>query len=249
MRRNSQISATAGTAEAGGDGGSIFIEAEGGFLLSVPNENSDITANAFEGEGGRVEITAQGIFGFVPRSSAELRQLLGTSDPSQLDPARLPTNDITAISQTNPDLSGQVTLNTLAPNLNLEAVELPVVSEGTEVAQGCQVDSDQPQSTFVVTGRGGVPPLPGEALDSRDIEVGLVTLDLADEGTAEPGQSPNAVLPAASEPSVVEAQGWIRDAGGNVHLVADASEATLQQPWSRPANCQNDVESVIRRAT
>ena len=235
LRRNSRIRTNAtGTAT----GGNIAIEASEGFVLSVPEENSDITANAFAGRGGTVEITAQGIFGYVPRSSAELRRLLG-DDPSQLDPAKLPTNDITAISQTSPALSGQVTVDTLAAEPNLEAVELPVILAGTEVAQGCQIDADQPQSTFVVTGRGGVPPLPEEALDSRDIEVGLVTLDLeGDEQNAGSDRAQRTAPSTAKEPLVVEAQGWIRDERGSLQLVANASEVTSQQPWSRSANCQ-----------
>jgi len=39
LRRNSQISTTAGTAQAGGDGGNITIDA--GFVVAVPGENSD----------------------------------------------------------------------------------------------------------------------------------------------------------------------------------------------------------------
>ena len=50
--------AIAGT---GGDGGNIDIDSD--FIVAVPEENSDITANAFQGKGGRVQITAQGIFG------------------------------------------------------------------------------------------------------------------------------------------------------------------------------------------
>ncbi|NJM99374.1 MAG: S-layer family protein [Phormidesmis sp. RL_2_1] len=152
LRRNSSIRTNAtGTAT----GGNIAINAPNGFLIAVPEENSDITANAFEGRGGRVEIEARGIFGFVSRSSAELSQLLGTNDPSQLDPARLPTNDITAISQTNPALSGEVIIDTPETGPTTEAVELPAVLTETEVAQGCRIDDDRAQNTFVITGRGG----------------------------------------------------------------------------------------------
>ncbi|HEY9832495.1 MAG TPA: filamentous hemagglutinin N-terminal domain-containing protein, partial [Stenomitos sp.] len=67
LRRGSEISTTAGTAQAGGDGGNITISA--GFILGIPRENSDITANAFTGRGGNINITTQGIFGlqFRPR--------------------------------------------------------------------------------------------------------------------------------------------------------------------------------------
>ncbi|MDJ0619230.1 MAG: filamentous hemagglutinin N-terminal domain-containing protein, partial [Calothrix sp. MO_192.B10] len=49
------------------DGGNITINT--GVLVALPNENSDITSNAVQGTGGRINITAQGIFGIVPRDS------------------------------------------------------------------------------------------------------------------------------------------------------------------------------------
>ena len=243
LRNNSRISTTAGTAQVGGDGGNLSINARDGFVVSVPNENSDITANAFEGQGGRVEITAQGILGFVPRTAADLRQL-GVNSPGLVDPATLPTNDITAISQAAPELSGLVILNTLAPELNTEQIELPTTVVETEVAQSCQTGSDQPQSTFVVTGRGGVPPLPSEALDSRDIDVSLVTLSERDDGVAGLSQdalSPGAIAPAgsnsvANELVIVEAQEWAKDEAGTVHLLARVSEETSATLPS--ADCQ-----------
>jgi large exoprotein involved in heme utilization and adhesion len=57
LRRGSRISTDAGNA----NGGNITINTD--TLVAVPKENSDITANAQQGSGGRVSITAQGIFG------------------------------------------------------------------------------------------------------------------------------------------------------------------------------------------
>ncbi|MEM6404118.1 MAG: filamentous hemagglutinin N-terminal domain-containing protein, partial [Cyanobacteria bacterium P01_D01_bin.116] len=113
LRDRSTISSTAGTDGAGGDGGNITINAENGFIVAAPNENSDITANAFSGRGGRVDIEAAGIFGIAPRSREDLVDLLETEQPNELDASELLTNDITAISQENPDLSGVVTINAL----------------------------------------------------------------------------------------------------------------------------------------
>jgi large exoprotein involved in heme utilization and adhesion len=55
MRQNSQISATAGTAQQGGDGGNITIDTK--FVIATPKENSDITANAYTGTGGNIKPT------------------------------------------------------------------------------------------------------------------------------------------------------------------------------------------------
>lgn len=93
LRGNSQISSTAGTANAGGDGGNITIDSP--VVVATADENNDITANAFTGRGGRVTITTNGIFGLIPRSRLELETLLGTTDPTQLNPASLSTSDIT----------------------------------------------------------------------------------------------------------------------------------------------------------
>nr|NMG22799.1 hypothetical protein [Brasilonema bromeliae SPC951] len=47
LRRGSQISTSAGTDQKGGNGGNITINAPSGFIVSVPNENSDITCRKF----------------------------------------------------------------------------------------------------------------------------------------------------------------------------------------------------------
>nr|MBX2865686.1 filamentous hemagglutinin N-terminal domain-containing protein [Leptolyngbyaceae cyanobacterium MAG.088] len=56
LRDGSRISATAGSLQTGGDGGNITITVP--FIVAIPTEDSDITANAFEGEGGQVTIIA-----------------------------------------------------------------------------------------------------------------------------------------------------------------------------------------------
>ncbi|MDV2996547.1 MAG: hypothetical protein N4J56_006201 [Chroococcidiopsis sp. SAG 2025] len=58
LRRNSSISATAGTAQAGGDGGNINIDTT--FFVAL--ENSEIAANAFAGRGGNIKINVRGLF-------------------------------------------------------------------------------------------------------------------------------------------------------------------------------------------
>ena len=65
LRNNSQITATAGTAQAGGDGGNITIDAP--FIIAFPQENSEISANAFEGKGGNISINTNTIIGIEPR--------------------------------------------------------------------------------------------------------------------------------------------------------------------------------------
>ncbi len=181
MRHNSQISSTtAGLAGAGGNGGNITIKVP--FIVAAPSENSDIKANAFLGQGGKITINSQRIFGLVVLNLKDLQTLLGTNDPTKLDPINLPSSDITAISQTNPSLSGQVTINTLDINPIFGLVNLPVqpVNVTGLIAQGCPTGVGPRGSKFVITGHGGLPPTPREALSSEQ--------PLADLGTPLQGQ-------------------------------------------------------------
>ncbi|QFS52035.1 S-layer family protein [Nostoc sphaeroides] len=66
LRRNSQISTTAGTVQSGGNGGNININSK--FIVAIPEEDSDISANAYTGTGGNIQIKSQGIFGIESRT-------------------------------------------------------------------------------------------------------------------------------------------------------------------------------------
>jgi len=210
LRNQSRISTSAGTASSGGNGGNIKIDAP--FIVSGPNNNSDITANAFSGRGGRVEIDATGIFYLVPRSREELVQLLGTPP---LDPSRLPTNDITAISQENPSLSGTVIINTLDVDPSRGLLQLPTEPANVQVAQGCQTGDNQSSIAFFNTGRGGLAPSPYEALSQSNIW----------EDVTPPSQTTASATPPDT---IVEAQGWIINDKGEVVLVAETPTSGFQ---------------------
>lgn len=231
LRRNSQISTTAGTAQTGGDGGNIKIDTN--FIVAVPNENSDITANAFAGSGGQVEINAQGIFSIEPRSRQQLQTLLGTNDPTQLDPSNLPSNDITAISQTNPSLSGQVSINTPDVDPTQGIAELASEPVNPQPLQGCQANQGQGKASFVSTGRGGLP------LSPEEISSNTFWEDLRPP-TVEVNATSNtvSVTPSRSSPArIVEAQGWVKLADGKVILTAQAPVLSPSQPGQLAANC------------
>jgi large exoprotein involved in heme utilization and adhesion len=193
LRRNSFISTTAGTAQAGGDGGNITINA--GFIVGVLSENSDIRANAFTGNGGRVNITAQGIYGL------------------KFQPKDTPTSDITASSQFG--ISGTVTLNTLNldPNRGLVQLSADLVDPANQISQGCAATGRQSSNRFVVTGRGGLSPDPTEALNQTAV--------WREPGSG--GQKPIQNLKFKTQNSIVEAMGWVRTADGTIALVSDAA--------------------------
>ena len=85
LLNNSQITATAGIDEGRGNGGNIIIDAP--FIIAFPQGNSDITANAFAGDGGNITINTQGIFGIEFRDQ------------------QTSFSDITASSRFGPDFS------------------------------------------------------------------------------------------------------------------------------------------------
>jgi filamentous hemagglutinin family protein len=242
MRRNSLISATAGTAAAGGDGGNITINTT--FLVTAPFENNDIIANAFNGQGGRVNITAQGIYWFSLRSRDDLIRLLGTTDSSKLNPRRLPTNDISAISQNNPSLNGVVTLNTpdIDPSRGLSTLPINLVDPSRQIDQRCARGSGFRRSSFVITGRGGVAENPLEPLNNGEVLANWV--EVAPPSSMEPrSQAPQTNREkmqsaiAASPGSIIEAQGWVQEADGTIALVAHAPNTALTNAGLRSPDC------------
>jgi large exoprotein involved in heme utilization and adhesion len=231
LRRGSLICATAGTTQQGGDGGNITINAQSGFIVSAPNENSDITANAFNGTGGKINLNSLSIFNFTQRSREDLVRELRTDNPNELNPQQLQTNDITAFSLTNPTLGGQVTINTPDADQSLGLVELPTVLAETSnliADTGCDAiastDSDTDKSKFTITGRGGLPPSPYEPLTTDvvwlDTRLSAITTQQqrSQGSTAKPPSKADVV-------EIVPATGWVFDGKGHVTLISNASKA------------------------
>ncbi|MCC5660818.1 S-layer family protein [Nostoc sp. XA010] len=192
-------------------GGNINIDTD--FLIAF--ENSDISANSTNFRGGNVRIKAQGIFGTQFRNVASDR-----------------TSDITATGA-NPELSGSVEINTPDIDPNTGLVNLPTVPVDTQVAQTCTGGSAVAKSSFTITGRGGLPPNPGEALSADAVQVDLVTLNPEVGNT--PAVSTN---PMNSTPDrIVEATGWVIAANGDV-ILTSAPTLTPHSSWQRTADCR-----------
>jgi filamentous hemagglutinin family protein len=133
------------------NGGNINIDAAKGFVVAVPEQNNDIIAKAFQGNGGKINITTQGIFGIEERKA--------TSDNT--------SNDIDASSEFG--LNGTVEINTPDVDPSQGLVQLPVIPVNVEVAQGCQAQGKQSSVAFYNTGKGGIAPNPYEPLSSSQI--------------------------------------------------------------------------------
>jgi filamentous hemagglutinin family protein len=204
LRRGSTVSTTAGTAQAGGDGGNIAIDA--GFLVAFPTEDSNITADAFTGRGGNIDITTQGLFGLEFRDR------------------QTPLSDITASSQFG--INGAVILNTPDIDPIQGAIELPTTFSIPSLARGCQARGSQ-TSSFVNTGRGGLPTHPTAPLIPDTLWQDLELLGDAEEGGREqPTTHPQGLRTDDSTAPMIEAQGWVVLSDGAIVLTAQAPAVT-----------------------
>ncbi|WP_339377939.1 two-partner secretion domain-containing protein [Calothrix sp. NIES-2100] len=217
MRRHSNITASAGTDFAGGDGGNITINSP--FIVAVEQENSDITANAYSGKGGNINISTQGIFGI--RFQAQ---------PTQ-------QSDITASSELG--VSGNVTISPSEVDLRRKGiVQLPAnlaeADASKQIDNSCTADK-QKASSFIITGRGGLPENPYESLEADSIVQQWVTVD-DDKNITNNRSNINRVSNHPPE-AIVEAQGLIKDANGDMLLVAEVPNITPHSPTLTAVAC------------
>ncbi|MDJ0735374.1 MAG: filamentous hemagglutinin N-terminal domain-containing protein [Nostocaceae cyanobacterium] len=209
MRRNSNITTTA---VGDGNGGNITIDTD----ILAALENSDITANAQASFGGIVVIDATAIIG--TQFSQELT----------LD------SNITATSSLGSEFNGVVDITTLSVKPTSGLVKLPetLVNSSNQITARCSNNND---SSFRIAGRGGLPPSPNDLLIGDRILV-----DLGEQPTVGGGASVSlspAKTPANNE--IVEAQGWVVDANGQIYLVADVNEVIPNSPALPQASCEN----------
>ena len=216
MRNGSKISTTAGEAGAGGNGGNIDINAD--FIVGVPKENSDITANAYNGRGGNINITTSGIYGLKYR------------------PQLTPYSDITASSKFG--LNGDFKLALLTsvdPSRGLAQLPTNVVDASQQIDRRCTSSSAKQGNSFTITGRGGIPSSPNDTIQGESvITPNWVTLN----SNAENNTPPIPTTPRSSAPrKLVEAQGWIINEFGQVVLTVSAPKVTPQGTWFPEPEC------------
>jgi large exoprotein involved in heme utilization and adhesion len=214
MDNESLISASA-LEEA--NGGNITIDST--FIVATPpqgSKGSDITANAFRGNGGRVSITTQGLFGIEFR------------------PNLTPLNDITVSSDFG--LAGVFEQNTPGVDPSRGLAELPtdVVDASGLIDRRCTPGGTAQNGSFTITGRGGLPPSPNETLQGEAVITNWVSLDSDVENNTPPATTtPRSFAPR----QLVEAQGWIMNEKGQVVLTASAPKVTPQGEWLPEAKC------------
>ncbi|MEO1375656.1 MAG: filamentous hemagglutinin N-terminal domain-containing protein [Cyanobacteria bacterium J06635_10] len=200
------------------NGGNITINNPQGFVIGLKFENSDITANANQGNGGNIDIITQNIFGLEFRST------------------RTDNSDITASSQFG--VNGKVTINQLNVNPSSGLVELPsTLVSTTEIKAGCAASRG---NKFVVSGKGGLPQSPEDIFSTDTIYIDLV--DLVPTQKAPSNISNDSSNFDNQNNKIVEATGWITDTDGKVIFVAKMPENNSQNPVFSSVDCEKFSE-------
>jgi filamentous hemagglutinin family protein len=196
-------------------GGNIIIDAADGFVIATSNENNDIIASATQGAGGNIDITAQSLFN-LEEGTGDLTNNL--------------TNDINASSQF--DIDGEIIINDpdIDPEEGLENLPENLVDVSRLVSQNlCQASKG---SKFVVTGRGGLPESPNQALSASN---SWEDWRMTSQNTN--AREVSSVLPKPTQ-KIVEAQGLAIDSRGNPVLTAESTAVTPHAPGWTQAGCQ-----------
>ena len=183
MRQGSRLTTNAtGTAT----GGNITLNSP----LIVGLENSDISANAIEGNGGNIRLVTQGIIGLALRDRLT------------------PESDITASSELGVD--GTVKIESPVTDANSGLAQLPENLEDTsnQVVAGCAAQSG---NQFASTGRGGLPDNPAAQLSSNRLWQDMRSLT-SPTVAAIP-------LRNQAKVELVEAQSWQINKAGDVELM------------------------------
>jgi large exoprotein involved in heme utilization and adhesion len=231
LRRGSLISAEADTAQqgGGGKGGNITINVKDGFVIAVPSENSDIIANAFDGDGGKITIFAKRIFGLKQQREQSTSQIRSNH-----------SSDISASSKFG--LEGNIQIETLTLDPAQGLVELPVtlVDPTGLIAQGCESRNNgvaKGQSTFVATGRGGLPPSPDNPLSTGATPPPWVTRE---SGRVSKAAGVVTLSSRTATPPLVEAQGMVIGSHGEVILTAGVAATTPHPSGFAAQGCSGE---------
>jgi filamentous hemagglutinin family protein len=191
IRNNTSIQTTSFSSDKNGNGGNITINSP---LIIATRGDNDISANADVGNGGRVSITSQGLFGIQYRPKGQESDF---------------TSDITSSSTFGRD--GAVNISTPGNDPGKDNTELPKAptDASNQISQVCGANTRENKLT--VTGRGGLPPNANDPLTSD------VVWQDARAGGGQPVTSSATTNPAKLLPPAV---GWVFDGKGKVTLVA-----------------------------
>lgn len=177
-------------------GGNITINST--FILA--RDGSQINANAVEGQGGNIDITAEGLF-FDNSSNLTASSALGIDGTINVNTQIDPTQGVVILSPEVVDAESVVAQNLCLPNQDRIA-----------------------GSSFVITGRGGLPPNPTQPLTVLRGVVGWET-DAKETTSSDIKQQTVSVYQRKQSkklPEILQAQGWVMNKSGNIILTANS---------------------------
>jgi large exoprotein involved in heme utilization and adhesion len=214
LRNNSLISAEA---SGSGNGGNLTIDID----TLVALENSDITANALDGKGGNVQITTQGLF-------------------------LSPDSEITASSEWGIDGVVEINRPDVDPNQALANLPTEVVDTSNQINQTCATGgaAASGRSRFVITGSGGLPDSPNEALSSDAVWEDLRFVDNSKPSEVQQSVSLQGLAATSNQsttndrqPTITEAKAWELNQNGEVVLTANEQAGTPYSSWQKSRTC------------
>jgi filamentous hemagglutinin family protein len=200
LRNQSEISASAAT---NGNGGNINVFTPTGLIIAVPIENSDITASAVGGQGGRIQIRADNVLGFSTQRIDSSSNIAATSSFGA---------------------QGIVTVTTLGNDPNQGLQPDPIAPSTPALSQTCAANSDGRTSQFIDSGKGGVTPSVGDALQSTSL--------WTDSRAANP-----VVSNPPTSPTIEVAQGWKPGSNRTVILTSQPTDYSEQNVRATVPNC------------
>ncbi len=194
----------------------------GNITLTMDNlvglENSDITANAEVLDGGKVTINAEALFGIAFRQEVTL------------------DSDITATGGSE-GVAGTVEINT--PDVDPAAGLIELSGSVIDVTALVGKDLCSPEilanSSFTITGRGGIPPTPMDLLGFEPIALEWARPNSTLSGRSRLSYGSRTLGVNASRRTggnsrpispILEAQGWTEKADGTIVLTAKPSTVT-----------------------
>ncbi len=157
--------------------------------------NSNITAKAIEGMGGDITLNVRGLF---------------KSFDSSID------------ASSDRNINGTITINTpdVDPTQGLLIVTPQIVDASSQISQVCNKNlNDETASSFIVTGRGGIPNTPLEPLTETTIFADWISLPNEKISEENPEETPQLSNEIKTYTQIIEAQGWVVDARGKITLV------------------------------
>ena len=206
LQESSTITARAFNRSTGGN-----LDINSRFIVAFPG-NNDIIADAVEGNGGEINITAESIFNLAERDSF----------PSN------DSNDIDASSDFG--LDGAVSINTpdVDPARGLENLPTDLVDASSLISRSCLATTSEKLNQFTMVGKGGLVDNPESILRGEAVLS-------ADWLMFDSGEVKTQAIPTPRK-KIIEADSFTLGENGELLLASSHSEG-LMIPWLPDVSC------------